>query len=93
MDPAVIVDAEAKIIHLKPPVLVKDLAAALGVKTFQINKELIPLGVFASQSTVLEPEVVVNLCKKFGYHLRGRKAGKGCRRPPARARHRPAARR
>ena len=82
-EPAVTVDGETKIVHLKPPVLVKDLAAALGVKTFQINKELIPLGVFASQTTVLEPEVVVNLCKKFGFTFEAerREKGAGVHRP------------
>ena len=77
IEPVVTIDGDTKIIHLKPPVLVKDLAAALGVKTFQINKELIPLGVFASQTTVLEPEVVVSLCKKFGFTFEAEKREKG----------------
>ncbi|MBV9128472.1 MAG: GTP-binding protein, partial [Verrucomicrobia bacterium] len=66
-----------KIIHLKPPVLVKDLAAAMGLKTFQINKDLIQMNVFANQATILEPAQVAELCKKHGFVFEAEKREKG----------------
>jgi translation initiation factor IF-2 len=66
-----------KIIHLKPPVLVKDLATALAVKPFKIMKELMDMNIFASQTTVLEAHDIVTICKNFGFVYEAEKREKG----------------
>jgi translation initiation factor IF-2 len=66
-----------KIVHLKPPVLVKDLAAALDVKPFKIMKELMAMNIFASQTTVLEAHDITTICKSFGVTYEAEKREKG----------------
>ncbi len=69
--------AGEKIIHLKPPVVVKDLAAAMALKPFQIIKDLIGLNIFANQTTILEAAQVNELCKKHGFTYEAEKREKG----------------
>jgi translation initiation factor IF-2 len=69
--------AGEKIIHLKPPVLVKDLAAALAVKPHKIMKELMDMNIFASQTTVLEAHDIVAICKNFGFVYEAERREKG----------------
>jgi translation initiation factor IF-2 len=66
-----------KVIHLKPPVLVKDLAIALAVKPFKIMKELMDMNIFASQTTVLEAHDITTICKSFGFTYEAEKREKG----------------
>ena len=66
-----------KIVHLKPPVLVKDLAVALGVKPFIIMRELMEMNIFASQTTVLEAHDIIAICKKHGFVYEAEKREKG----------------
>jgi translation initiation factor IF-2 len=66
-----------KVIHLKPPVLVKDLAVALAVKPFKIMKELMDMNIFASQTTVLEAHDITTICKNFGFTYEAEKREKG----------------
>jgi translation initiation factor IF-2 len=66
-----------KVIHLKPPVLVRDLAVALGLKPFVIMKELMDMNIFASQTTVLEAHDIVSICKKHGFVYEAEKREKG----------------
>ena len=58
-----------KILHIKPPILVRELAAHLGLKPFQLNKDLIAMNIFPSPNQVLEQEIVTTLCKKHGFVL------------------------
>ena len=47
-----------KIIHIKPPIIVKDLATQLGLKNFQLIKELMDdYNIFANPNLTVEPEV------------------------------------
>ena len=39
---------DEKVIHIKPPIILKDLAERMGIKPFNIIKDLIALEVFAS---------------------------------------------
>ena len=73
-------DGEAvdpKIIHIKPPVIVKELAARLGLKSFQINKELMALDIFVNQNSAIEPDVAAKICEKFGFVFEREKRKKG----------------
>ena len=58
-----------RILHIKPPILVKELAAHLGLKPFQLNKDLIAMNIFPSPNQVLEQDIVTTLCKKHGFVL------------------------
>lgn len=68
---------DEKVIHLKPPIVAKDLAAALNLKQHIINRDLIPMGIFANPMTILEPDTVSALCKKYGYEFAAEKREKG----------------
>jgi translation initiation factor IF-2 len=75
--PAVDEPEGEKIIHLKPPVLVKDLANALGVKPYLVMKGLIEMNIFATQATVLEAQDITAICKKYGFAYEAEKREKG----------------
>ena len=58
-----------KIIHLKPPIVVRDLAEAMDVKAFKLMKDLMEMEVFANQNQSIEPEIASKLCEKHGVDL------------------------
>jgi translation initiation factor IF-2 len=62
-EPAV---AEKKVLHIKPPIIVKDLAEQLGLKPFQIIKDLMALNIFANINQTLEPDIVSKVCDQHG---------------------------
>ncbi len=51
------------LIVIKPPILVPDLAARLGLKPFNVMADLIKLGVFPAPNQPLEPEVAAQVCE------------------------------
>src|ERR1700736_6873765 len=53
------VEAEPQnVIHLKPPIIVKQLATELGLKNFQLIKELMmDFNVFVNQNQTIEPDI------------------------------------
>ena len=68
-----------KIIHIKPPIVVKDLALQLGLKNFQLIKELMAdFNIFASgpQQTV-EPDIATQICTKHGFVFEMERREKG----------------
>jgi translation initiation factor IF-2 len=69
--------SDDKILHIKPPILVKELAVHLGLKLHQLNRDLIAMEIFASPTQVLEQEVVSALCKKHGFVLEVERREKG----------------
>ena len=72
-----------KIIHIKPPIIVKDLAAQLGVKNFQLIKELMDdFNIFANPNLTVEPEVATKVCEKHGFvfEMERREKGAACTR-------------
>ncbi len=67
-----------KIIHIKPPIIVKDLAAQLGVKNFQLIKELMDdFNIFANPNLTVEPEVATKICDKHGFVFEMERREKG----------------
>ena len=66
-----------KILHIKPPIIVRDLATHLGLKPFQLNRDLIAMDIFASPTQVLEQNIVQMLCEKHGFTLEVEKREKG----------------
>jgi translation initiation factor IF-2 len=66
-----------KVIHIKPPIIVKDLAAQLGVKNHVLIKELMDLQVFANQNQTIEPDVATKIAEKHGFVLEKERREKG----------------
>ncbi len=67
-----------KIIHIKPPIIVKDLAQELGLKNFQLIKELMDdFNIFANPNLTVEPEVATKVCEKHGFVFEMERREKG----------------
>ena len=66
-----------KIIHLKPPIVVKDLADKMGLKPFKIIADLIAFQVFASADKAIDIEIAEKVCEKHGFKLEREKREKG----------------
>ncbi len=66
-----------KVIHIKPPFTVKDLAAALNLKPFVLIKNLMDIGVFANQNQNLETEVASKICEIHGFKFEKERREKG----------------
>ncbi|OPZ28046.1 MAG: Translation initiation factor IF-2 [Lentisphaerae bacterium ADurb.BinA184] len=70
-------------IHIKPPIIVRDLAKALNVKPNELIGELMTMNVFASINQVVEPDIVEKVCVRRGFEFvreRRERPAKGPRR-------------
>lgn len=68
---------DSKIINLKPPVSVSELASLLKAKPFQIIKDLMGMGIFANPNTPLDADAVSSVCELHGYTFAREKREKG----------------
>ena len=68
---------DPKIIHIKPPIFVKDLADRMGLKPFKIIGDLIKFQVFAKADTAIEPDVASKVCELHGFIFEKEKREKG----------------
>jgi translation initiation factor IF-2 len=67
-----------KIIHIKPPIVVKDLALQLGLKNFQLIKELMDdYNIFANPNLTVEPDIATQICAKHGFVFEMERREKG----------------
>jgi len=66
---------EAKIITLKPPIVIKEFANIIGLKPFRLISELMEMSIFASMNSVLDEEVAVKVAEKHGVLLEIRHRG------------------
>ncbi len=66
-----------KIVVIKPPIIVKDLAAKLGLKPYQIIHHLMEMNIFTSANQSLEEEVARKLSIKLGFTFEIEKREKG----------------
>ena len=67
--PIVTIQGDVKIIHLKPPIVVRDFATALGLKPFKLISEMMEMGIFASMNQNIEEPVAIKLAEKHGFML------------------------
>ena len=67
---------DPKLIIIKPPILVPDLAARLGLKPFNVMADLIKLGVFPAPNQPLEPEIAAQVCEIHGFTFEREKRDK-----------------
>ena len=69
--------SEEKIIHIKPPIIIKDLAAQMGIKPYQLVHDLMELNIFLATNQAIEPDIATMLCKKHGFVFEREKREKG----------------
>ncbi len=58
---------DRKIIHIKPPIIVKELAGLMELKPFKIIQDLMELDVFANLTQSIEPDIASQICEKHGF--------------------------
>jgi translation initiation factor IF-2 len=68
---------DPKVIHIKPPIIVKDLIERMGLKSFIVMKDLIELKVFAKPDTAIEADIAAKVCEKHGFTFEREKREKG----------------
>src|SRR6516162_2198829 len=66
-----------KIIHIKPPIIVRELALQIGLKPFQLIHDLMDMNIFAAINHTVEPDVAAAICKKHGFVFEVEKREKG----------------
>jgi translation initiation factor IF-2 len=58
-----------KIIHVKPPIVVRDFAGDIGVKPFKLISELMEMGIFASMNQTIEETIAAQIAGRHGFTL------------------------
>ena len=74
--PEEIID-ESKVIQMKPPIQVRDLATRLNLKPFQLIHELMEMNVFATLNQNIEEAVAKKICEKRGFIFLAEKRKEG----------------
>ncbi len=83
--PAFIVDEKGnKVIQMKPPVVVRDLALRIGTKPHLLLAELMKLNVFANLNETIGEDIARKICERHGFlfELEKRERGAGILHPP-----------
>ena len=62
-------NGDIRIIHAKPPIIVRDFAVALGLKPFKLISELMEVSIFASMNQSIDEAVATKLAEKHGFLL------------------------
>jgi translation initiation factor IF-2 len=78
--PSAEAEAEAepqKIILIKPPIVVKQLAAELGLKPHQLIAELMTHNIFANINQTIEPDIAAKIAENHGFVLEKERREKG----------------
>ena len=66
-----------KIIHIKPPIVVKQLAIELGLKPHQLIAELMTFNIFANINQTIEPDIASKIAESHGFVLEKERREKG----------------
>jgi translation initiation factor IF-2 len=69
--------ADAKVISIKPPIVVRELADQLKQKPFKIIADLMEVGVFANVNQTVEETIAQRICAKYGYRFEVEKRERG----------------
>ncbi len=64
-------------ISIKPPIIVSELAARMGLKPFVLLADLIKLQVFVAPNQAIEPEIAAKVCEAHGFYFEREKREKG----------------
>ncbi len=79
-EPAALAEAEApaqNVIHIKPPIIVKQLAVELGLKPHQLIAELMNFNIFANINQTIEPDIASKIAESHGFVLEKERREKG----------------
>ncbi|HEV7406647.1 MAG TPA: translation initiation factor IF-2 [Chthoniobacteraceae bacterium] len=80
VEPEPVVEEEVKnekVVHLKPPIIVRELATALGLKPFQVLGDLLKLNILVNVNQSIEPEIASKVCEIHGFVFEREKREKG----------------
>jgi translation initiation factor IF-2 len=66
-----------KIIHIKPPIIVRELATQLGIKPHQLIAELMTFNIFANINQTIEPDIATKICENHGFVFEMERREKG----------------
>ena len=66
-----------KVIHIKPPIIVKQLAIELGLKPHQVIAELMTFNIFANINQTIEPDIASKIAESHGFVLEKERREKG----------------
>lgn len=66
-----------KVVNLKPPIGVRDLAAALKLKPFEVIRDLMGMNIFVNLNQTVDVEVASAVCKRHGFTFEREKREKG----------------
>src|SRR5947199_2857341 len=69
--------AAQKIILIKPPIIVKQLATELGLKPHQLIAELMNYNIFANVNQTVEPDIASKIAESHGFVLEKERREKG----------------
>ncbi|MEY2439318.1 MAG: translation initiation factor, partial [Verrucomicrobiota bacterium] len=78
--PAAEAEAEAEpqnVIHIKPPIIVRQLAMELSLKPHQIIAELMNFNIFANINQTIEPDIASKIAESHGFILEKERREKG----------------
>ena len=78
--PAFIVDEKGnKVVQMKPPVIVRDFAQRIGIKSHVLLAELMTMNVFANPSESIGEDIARKICERHGFlfELEKRERGAG----------------
>ena len=67
--PVSTMQGDIKVLHLKPPIVVRDFAAALSLKPFKLISELNQLVGFAAMNSTIDEAVAQKVAGKYGFLL------------------------
>ena len=56
-----------KVIHIKPPIQIKLLAAQMDIPAFKVIKDLMGMQIFANINQSVEPDIAAKLCELYGF--------------------------
>ena len=70
-------DDGRKVIHIKPPIIVKQLAVELGLKPHQLIAELMTFNIFANINQTIEPDIASKIAETHGFVLEKERREKG----------------
>ena len=74
------ISEDITVITVKPPIVVKEFAAEIGLKPFKLISELMEMGIFSSMNQNIDEEVAVKLAEKHGFLLEVKHRGE--EKPP-----------
>jgi translation initiation factor IF-2 len=66
-EPKILLPADAPVISIKPPIIVRELAEKLNRRPYQLIADLIELKVLANVNQAIDETVAQRLCAKYGF--------------------------